>query len=97
MAAERRGELVKRRIAIWCALVLALFRLPVASHAQTDRFFYDNLGRLAVVIATNGTNAAFYDYDAVGNITAIRTQTVSAVNLFVYSLTEFTFLSQSMC
>lgn len=48
-------------------------------------FFYDNLGRLAVVIATNATDAAFYDYDAVGNITTIRRQTVGAVNLFEFS------------
>lgn len=53
--------------------------------AQTNLFFYDNLGRIAVVLSTNKTNAAFYDYDAVGNITAIRTQAVSTVNLFEYS------------
>jgi YD repeat-containing protein len=53
--------------------------------AQTNLFFYDNLGRLAVVLDTNGTDAAFYDYDPVGNITAIRRQAVGPVNLFVMS------------
>jgi YD repeat-containing protein len=67
------------------AAILSAILLSGSVAAQTNRFFYDNLGRLAVVVSTNGTDAAFYDYDAVGNITAIRRQTVSAVNLFTFS------------
>lgn len=55
------------------------------SLSHSNLFFYDNLGRFAVVIDTNSTDAAFYDYDAVGNITAIRRETVGPVNLFVFS------------
>lgn len=55
------------------------------SPANRNLFFYDNLGRLAVVIGTTGADAAFYDYDAVGNIAAIRRETVGPVNLFVFS------------
>jgi hypothetical protein len=40
---------------------------------------------LAVVVGTNGTDAAFYNYDAVGNITSIQRQTVGLINLFEYS------------
>lgn len=63
-------------------LVLAI---PVSSSAETNRFFYDGLGRVAVVIGTNQSDAAFYKYDAVGNITQIVRQTVGAVNLFVFT------------
>jgi YD repeat-containing protein len=74
------------RAAAVAAVVLVVFSARVAlAQSQTNQFFYDNLGRLAVVLDTNGTDAAYYDYDAVGNITAIRRQTVGAVNLFVYS------------
>lgn len=66
-------------------LVAVLVLLPMVARAQTHRFFYDNLGRVAVALGTNTTDAAYYDYDAVGNITAIRRQTVGAVNLFVFS------------
>jgi hypothetical protein len=55
------------------------------SPGTRNLFFYDNLGRLAVVIDTNSTDAAFYDYDAVGNITAIRRETVGPVNLINFS------------
>ncbi len=48
-------------------------------------FFYDNLGRLAAVVSTNGADVAFYDYDAVGNILDIRRQTLGAVNLLEFS------------
>ena len=53
--------------------------------AQTTRFFYDNLGRLAVVADTNGTDAAVWQYDAVGNITSIVRTTLSDVDLLIFS------------
>jgi hypothetical protein len=69
---------------MWSAALL-LFLAGHSVRAQTNLFFYDNLGRISVVLDTNGTDAAFYDYDAVGNIIAIRRQTVGAVNLFQFS------------
>jgi len=77
--------LVKQHAGCKALLIAVALLLASDALAQTNRFFYDNLGRLAVVLATNGTDAAFYDYDAVGNITAIRRQTVGPVNLFIYS------------
>jgi len=66
-------------------IILLAMLIAAEGRAQTNFFFYDNAGRLAVVLATNKTDAAFYDYDAVGNILAIRRQTVGPVNLFEYS------------
>ncbi len=65
--------------------VVGLTQLLTSSFAQTNRFFYDNLGRLGVVLDASGTNAAFYNYDAVGNITSIVRQVVGPVNLFFFS------------
>jgi hypothetical protein len=53
--------------------------------AQTNLFFYDNLGRLAVLVGTNSTSAAFYSYDAVGNILTVSNQTIGSVNIFTIS------------
>ena len=58
---------------------------PSSPVPGANLFFYDNLGRLAAVVATNGADAAFYDYDAVGNIIDIRRQTLGAVNLLMFS------------
>jgi len=58
---------------------------PFANNPPGNLFFYDNLGRLAVEVGTNGTDAAFYNYDAVGNITSIQRQTVGQINLFEFS------------
>lgn len=67
-------------------LVLAIAALlPTSLLAQTNRFFYDNMGRLAVVLDSSGTNAASYNYDAVGNITSIVRQTVGSVNVFTFA------------
>src|SRR2546426_2469463 len=67
------------------AIIIVSVVLPTITHAQTNQFFYDNLGRLSVVIATNKTDAGFYNYAAVGNITSILRKTIDPVNLFVYS------------
>lgn len=50
------------------ALVLAM---PSTAAAQQVCYAYDSLARLSGVIDENN-NAAFYDYDAVGNILSIR-------------------------
>ena len=47
--------------------------IPGAAAAQQVCYSYDGLGRLTGVIDQNN-QAAFYDYDAVGNILAIRRQ-----------------------
>jgi hypothetical protein len=78
MLMRQRGWLATILVFITAALTLPL-------QAQTNRFFYDNLGRLAVVLDTNGTSAAVYGYDAVGNITNVLSQAVGAVNLFIFS------------
>ncbi len=75
---------MKRPFAIWIS-ALGICAGSLRLDAQTNQFFYDNSGRLSVVISTNGTDAAFYDYDAVGNIVTIRRQAVGPVNLFTYS------------
>ena len=76
---------MKKRIRICVAVAIVALLRTFSVPAQTNLFFYDNLGRLAVVIGTNGTDAAFYNYDGVGNITSIQRQAVGPVNLFVYS------------
>ena len=56
---------------IYDGVLAVVFLLTHFVSAQTNHFFYDNLGRIAVVIATNGTDSVLYNYDAVGNITSI--------------------------
>jgi large repetitive protein len=65
----------------WCkrfwqvgSLVLALFLSfhgALSSAQQTANYIYDELGRLKTVVAPNGDRAE-YDYDAVGNLLAVR-------------------------
>src|SRR5215470_991686 len=43
----------------------------IAQQPTTTRYIYGNNGRLRAVVAPNG-DAAIYDYDPAGNITAIR-------------------------
>ena len=50
--------------------------LPTAAYSQQVCYSYDSLGRLTGVIDQNN-QAAFYDYDAVGNILSIRRQSPS--------------------
>jgi YD repeat-containing protein len=47
---------------------------------------YDELGRLAAVIASNG-DAATYNYDAVGNLTGIVRTTSTQVSIIAFSPT----------
>ncbi|MFM0055849.1 RHS repeat protein [Paraburkholderia phytofirmans] len=65
----RRAFLSVRRVASGGA---AVFLLALATSAQADEitYVYDALGRLTSVSVGGAT--AYYDYDAAGNITAIR-------------------------
>nr|WP_094778008.1 RHS repeat domain-containing protein [Paraburkholderia ribeironis] len=53
-----------------CHLVVASFALPSVSFADDITYAYDALGRLVSVTVAGAT--AYCDYDAAGNITAIR-------------------------
>jgi YD repeat-containing protein len=65
------------RVIAYAALLLALLTTFARSaDAQQVCYSYDGLGRLTGVIDQN-SQAAFYDYDAVGNILAIRRQSPS--------------------
>ncbi len=59
------------RVASCCAVVCLL--MPVTSaHADDIAYGYDVLGRLTAVTVAGAS--AYYDYDAAGNIAAIRRQ-----------------------
>jgi len=53
------------------AALLALASLPLPGPAQEIRFIYDSLNRLVGVVDQQG-NAAFYEYDAVGNLLRVQ-------------------------
>lgn len=56
------------RLLLWLAL-LCLSTFSMAQ--QSANYIYDELGRLKTVVAPNGDRAE-YDYDAAGNLTAVR-------------------------
>src|SRR5438132_545519 len=59
-----------------CFVIAALVAWPAAISADTSKYFYDELGRLAAVIDGQG-NVAVYTYDAVGNLVSIQRFTSS--------------------
>lgn len=69
--------------AIVATLCLSVFS-STASAQQTASYIYDELGRLKTVIAPNGDRAN-YDYDAAGNIIAVR-----RVGTGTLTISEFT-------
>lgn len=69
---------------IGAALLCALAVWPVgAQPGSTTSYVYDNNGRLRAVIAPDG-QAAVYDYDPAGNITAIRRLTAESFELLTF-------------
>lgn len=77
-----------RCLKAFAALLVAIFMAAASSpaHAQggTSRYVYDNKGRLHAVVAPNG-EANVYEYDAAGNITAIRRNTASTLEVLGFS------------
>ena len=65
------------------ALVLGLV-IPAFATAQTWQYLYDEVGRLKSAIAPSGDRAD-YEYDAVGNIVAIRRSAAGALNISEFS------------
>ncbi|HEV8529923.1 MAG TPA: IPT/TIG domain-containing protein, partial [Methylomirabilota bacterium] len=65
-------------------MILYLFAAPPLAGAQTITYVYDELGRLVGVIdPSQGT--AVYQYDSVGNITAIQRYAANAVVLIEFT------------
>jgi trimeric autotransporter adhesin len=60
------GPLVSLLLAVFLS-----FHCALSSAQQTANYIYDELGRLKTVVAPNGDRAE-YDYDAVGNLLAVR-------------------------
>ncbi|MCG3116643.1 MAG: IPT/TIG domain-containing protein [Candidatus Manganitrophus sp. SA1] len=65
---------------------LAIFLIVSLAHAE-QRYFYDSLGRLAAEMDSAG-NVAFYEYDAVGNLLAIRQGDPDELTLVSFSPTK---------
>ncbi len=75
---------------VLAALVVAIVLAAASSaHAQgsTTRYIYDDNGRLRAVIAPSG-EANVYEYDAAGNITAIRRNTAGTLEVLDFSPKE---------
>jgi trimeric autotransporter adhesin len=60
-----------RQLASLLLAIFLSFHSTLSSAQQTANYIYDELGRLKTVVAPNGDRAE-YDYDAVGNLLAVR-------------------------
>jgi YD repeat-containing protein len=80
-----RRTLMTLTLAVACAAA----SLPPAAAQQggTTRYVYDDNGRLHVVISPSG-ESVIYEYDAAGNITAIRRLPADALAIFSFSPRE---------
>lgn len=81
-----------RRWKIWLRTVLVVLCLTIAAAVNAQqggltRYVYDDNGRLRAVISPNG-EAAIYEYDPAGNITAIRRNAAGALELLGFSPIE---------
>ncbi len=78
------------RITPVIVVLLVLFPLPVnAQQGGLVRYVYDNNGRLHAVISPNG-EAAIYEYDPAGNMTAIRRNAAGTLEALGFSPIEGT-------
>jgi len=68
------------------SLILIVLFISSLAHAE-QRYFYDSLGRLAAEMDSAG-NVAFYEYDAVGNLLAIRQGDPDELTLVSFSPTK---------
>jgi YD repeat-containing protein len=64
-------------------IFLAIFLVVSLAHAE-QRYFYDSLGRLTAEMDSAG-NVAFYEYDSVGNLLAIRQGDPQQLSLVSFS------------
>src|SRR5947209_12426193 len=88
---ERQKHTVKKSIfqralaALAAAgLALCVSASVLAQQGGTTRYVYDEDGRLHAVIAPTG-EAVVYEYDAAGNITAVRRLAADALAIFTFS------------
>ncbi len=68
------------------SFIVIVFLISSLAHAE-PRYFYDSLGRLAAEMDSAG-NVAFYEYDAVGNLLAIRQGDPDELTLVSFSPTK---------
>lgn len=87
-----RCNRVTGRIFVFPVLSLLVFILTIVSslalaQGTATRYVYDNNGRLRAVIAPSG-EANIYEYDLAGNITAIRRNTATTLEVLDFSPRE---------
>jgi YD repeat-containing protein len=68
-------------------MIAMLFSPAFPQQGGATRYAYDDNGRLRAVIAPNG-EANVYEYDAAGNITAIRRNTAATLEILTFSPRE---------
>lgn len=84
---QRKNQVLGKTARIWLAGLLLLLVCIISTSAQqggTTQYFYDDNGRLYAVVAPNG-ETAIYEYDATGNILAIRRLPAGTLTLFSFN------------
>src|SRR5689334_11471882 len=86
-----KNHLVQQhRLRLLLPIILGYFLVVTTAYAQQgglSRYVYDNNGRLHAVVSPNG-EAAIYEYDPAGNITVIRRNTASSLEVLGFSPLE---------